>query len=213
MWIWLAVLVMHGLAGFWLAQSSWQPTAKSSVEKQQWMQVRILNLPASSATAIESLSTKVPASATSAPSRLPSGKISAGLARPAKAPPTEPTSTQLSTSPAASIQLPEEPNGLDLMQQARVSAGSVDRQLRASQPKQLNDLLGQTSHLNRLERAFAEAGIVVTRLEEIPMANGSIMTRVHAGGATYCVRSQVQPLISGGDPGARIGFVTTNCPQ
>ena len=237
----LAVLSMHGLIGFLFQQVAWKPV-RPYAGMQKAIQVRMLNLsgvpkPESgpdtadrhARALVNGLDADKSAKKPAQPFQIPrSSQTIQSLATQSTGqtiakPPTESVANTLSGSAVGSRKIMQSDelsalpsgivNGSDLIQQARASAASVDRRLRESQPKRLNDLLGQAHNMNRLEKAFADAGLAVTRLEEVPLANGAVMTRVHAGGATYCVRSQVQPIISTGDPGSRVGFITTNCPQ
>lgn len=238
----LAVLFMHhGLIGFLFQRVAWQPV-RSYAGMQKAIQVRMLNLPdvpkpesapdttdRHARALANDLDADKSAKKPAQPFQVPrSSQTIQSLTMQSNGqtiakPLTEPVASTLSGSEVGSRKIVQSDaslalpggivNGVDLIQQARASAGSVDRKLRESQPRRLDELIGRVHNVNRLEKAFAEAGLVVSRLEEVPLVNGSVMTRVHAGGATYCVRSQLQPIISTGDPGSRVGFITTNCPQ
>lgn len=111
------------------------------------------------------------------------------------------------TQPAA------KPGADSLAERAKKSVGAIDRDLRA---KSLNmtdrkPMAEQTALASNIASAFKRQG---TTVEEVLMADGSRMSKVHTPSGTYCAYKESNAVTGGRDPfkdGVRTKV--TSCPR
>jgi hypothetical protein len=131
--------------------------------------------------------------------RLREARPSSALAASQPVPATVPQAITQTAPPPDPLALPAKPDE-DLRQRALKSAAAVDKQLRkeAWNPRDKFVANDQTALAAKLGGAYIGGGSVT--YEEVTLADGRRMTKIHGPAGTYCAYMESNALTGGRDP-------------